>query len=1309
MPLTDELTLGKVRVKVEFDTSGMERQARGELKRTSERIGNELGEATGKNAAKSILQRLNLSFRQDVGDAKEALASGLIDPAEFERRGRAAAQKFNKQVLGEIKRLGQQAEVPHAEITKLQNSLKRVGTSAEEGANKATSAFLSLRRAASALITVFIGFRAIRGVVNILAEQTKAGIELAQSYLRLNASAKLFGVSQNFLVELSQRAHSQFKLTTKEANELAVQTTKLASGAGDAGQSWELLSAALDLGAAQGFTANEVALALEQTLRGLDEGTDKLLQRNPAQVYKEYAASIGKGASSLSAMEQKQALVNAVLTQGAKVAGAYDEVLKTDVGTLQAFGRELTSLKQSIGTALIPVMADFARIVSGPLQKAVDGLIWRLQSIEILGVNAAVALKKLQVAVLEAATKNETPLQRLANVTERALRGLLDPDAPSPATRLREARKELENLEAAATDEVLRILGMLPPKQGGGAPSPTVAVTSADVEALEKTADKLREIARIQKELADQAEGFGVAITGLPDEVVQQIEQVVRIENEIVETEKNLAKAKGLLSPEQVLLVRDHIALLNEQLVLLRQRIAEMLPNLKDAFDPNRLKPFAPTLLLIRGHVETLSTALGNMRRASEAVANAENELAQARRTADPERTERAEAALAKARADLVLRTSALAKAVEDSNLPLEQQKELIERIDETLKAAGIDMSKFGEEASKLQDYAEFAAVLARGLLSVADALGLISQDARRAFAGLLDVLQGLQAIDKAKTKEGFARTLALAGGGVAIAGGAAALLGPSISSFFGGLFGGGDSEAQRQARELAQRNTAALERATKAIEEWGTRIAGLSAQQVNDFRDVLSFLNTGLSRSGSAGISTSTLQNVAEFFGIQLGPNSSISKELAEKFANLIEQALDAAFQHVQDEVIPDFQSRALKLAGKDVEAAQVLRIAAAQKEKRELENLAAAGFLTTEQLSQFTEIIDQELVKALEDAEAAASRAAREEELRARQLEADVTAREARLAGRSLEATQDELRAQADAQLAAANEMFIAGEISEDLFNRLTAVIEGELNQALEQAAEAARRTARDFDANLAIREAALRGDTLAELRARLELQNAQELEQAKDMLDQGRITEDLFNRLANVLAGELNKSLEDAAAAAAKLSKELDDNLELRELEARGETKLAALRRQELEQQQEIADFIAKGATSDQLARLRRVQALERQNLLQSFLETPSPEDVSASALTPVRDVVRASVTGITTTQAFRLVDINLAMLRVQRTQLEVWRHALVALQLIEAHTRRSGVSAQPGSSALGVASLGDSFASYERRTTGSMVIR
>jgi len=223
-------------------------------------------------------------------------------------------------------------------------------------------------------------------------------------------------------------------------------------------------------------------------------------------------------------------------------------------------------------------------------------------------------------------------------------------------------------------------------------------------------------------------------------------------------------------------------------------------------------------------------------------------------------------------------------------------------------------------------------------------------------------------------------------------------------SQLFRDIFGSGHEDRERERMALEKQQIEALNAVAKNLEEFGARLAGMAASQVNEFRDVLAFFRTGRDAGGAAGVSTGSLQNAASFFGIDA--SKGLSNAAGEALAKLIEDALRIATEQVQARLGSDLAARAAALGGDEAKAAEIRRAAAAAAEIKELEELARAGFITAEKLAEFTGIIGGELRKALEDAAKAAEAAAEAARFERDAMEQGIDALLLRAQGRNAEA---------------------------------------------------------------------------------------------------------------------------------------------------------------------------------------------------------------------------------------------------------------------------------------------------------------
>jgi hypothetical protein len=175
------------------------------------------------------------------------------------------------------------------------------------------------------------------------------------STLRLDGAARLTGVSLGMLQRISKQTQDQFKLSSVQSNELTAEVSKLTGKAGDISRTGAVLAAFLNVGAAQGMSAQQTLIAVHQAILGIDEGTDKLFQKNPSVIYKEFAESIGTTAGKLNDQQKAQAMVAEAMRASVLVGDAYGRFLDTAVGKQSELATASERLQVAIGKMFEPL------------------------------------------------------------------------------------------------------------------------------------------------------------------------------------------------------------------------------------------------------------------------------------------------------------------------------------------------------------------------------------------------------------------------------------------------------------------------------------------------------------------------------------------------------------------------------------------------------------------------------------------------------------------------------------------------------------------------------------------------------------------------------------------------------------------------------------------------------------------------------------------------------------------------------------------------------------------------------------------
>jgi len=108
-----------------------------------------------------------------------------------------------------------------------------------------------------------------------------------------------------------------------------------------------------------GLDAEQTLYAIKQAILGIDEGTDKLFQKNPSVLYDEFAKKIGTTAGKLTDQQKAQALLNALLDSGGKLTGSYGNYLDSAAGKQQVLNSQIQDAKIKLGEQLQPVLLTF--------------------------------------------------------------------------------------------------------------------------------------------------------------------------------------------------------------------------------------------------------------------------------------------------------------------------------------------------------------------------------------------------------------------------------------------------------------------------------------------------------------------------------------------------------------------------------------------------------------------------------------------------------------------------------------------------------------------------------------------------------------------------------------------------------------------------------------------------------------------------------------------------------------------------------------------------------------------------------------
>jgi hypothetical protein len=344
-----------------------------------------------------------IEFLGDTAEAKRSIA-------ELEQYVKMLSDEFKKADFGSqkfdvLKTALADAKVKLDGFTGSADKMKAALTGAKAAAEETASATGKTKVSLAELAGSVAGVAAsVAGLVGYYAAAISKSREFEAAQMKLQAASKLTGTSFSFLQQTSQTAQDQFGLSSRQANELTTSIAKLTSKAGNLKQTSDAMRTLLDLAAAQGLSADDALQAINQAILGIDEGTDKLFQKNPSVIYEEYAQKVGLVASKMTDQQKAQALTNELITQGGKVAGQYAAVMDTAAGKQQRFNNELDKFQASIGKEADKILGAMLSVLT-PLVQTLNNMPAPIKAAAtaFVAVTAAVAALSASLAALRIA------------------------------------------------------------------------------------------------------------------------------------------------------------------------------------------------------------------------------------------------------------------------------------------------------------------------------------------------------------------------------------------------------------------------------------------------------------------------------------------------------------------------------------------------------------------------------------------------------------------------------------------------------------------------------------------------------------------------------------------------------------------------------------------------------------------------------------------------------------------------------------------------------------------------------------------
>jgi hypothetical protein len=225
-----------------------------------------------------------------------------------------------------------------------------------QGMDKAVKSANEFQQASSKLNSSMLAIgvasgAAIAGLIAFGIKSFKAAAEVE----RLDLALEAVGASSGKGYEALKATSDGMRALGINAAAAQKTTLKFAQSNIDLSQATLLAKTAQDLSVASSMTAEE---ALQSITMAVTTGNTRVLRQigittGASDAYQRYANTIGKAAKDLTMAERRQAVVNLVMKEGTKAAGAYALAMESPAKLITMFGDLHDDLQVTMGAVLV--------------------------------------------------------------------------------------------------------------------------------------------------------------------------------------------------------------------------------------------------------------------------------------------------------------------------------------------------------------------------------------------------------------------------------------------------------------------------------------------------------------------------------------------------------------------------------------------------------------------------------------------------------------------------------------------------------------------------------------------------------------------------------------------------------------------------------------------------------------------------------------------------------------------------------------------------------------------------------------------
>jgi phage-related protein len=251
---------------------------------------------------------------------------------------------------------------------------------------------------------------AIAGLIAFGVKSFKAAAEVE----RLDLALEAVGASSGKGYDALKQASDSMRTVGIQAAQAQKTTLKFAQSNIDLSKSADIARVAQDLSVASSMSGEE---ALSSLTMAITTGNTRILRQvgittDAGTAYGRYASSIGKAAKDLTMGERRQAVMNLVLQEGTKAAGAFALSLTSPAKLVEEFSQLNKELQVTMGGALLKGFS--------PIIKSAYGF----QAAMVRAVGSGGKLEKIVEAIGKVLVKLTTPISTVVDKFTEFLDGM---------------------------------------------------------------------------------------------------------------------------------------------------------------------------------------------------------------------------------------------------------------------------------------------------------------------------------------------------------------------------------------------------------------------------------------------------------------------------------------------------------------------------------------------------------------------------------------------------------------------------------------------------------------------------------------------------------------------------------------------------------------------------------------------------------------------------------------------------------------------------------------------------------------------